>query len=218
MTENVMQSGAGNDRERDFDENTVNEDGSRAVARGDDFRPYRPPPPPKRRMSPRSAQFAVTSLVCAAAVFFSLGSTLLVLQHWHFPAAYISLNKPPPGETNDAHYARQIGRNAIVIGREFQITRDVRLRINREIVMKSVDVASADPTGGKYQMIFRKELETTNVTYHPGYYKTERELTLPQVPPGKYTIVNVVCWEVNFLREECVDLPDVSVVISDQIK
>ncbi len=166
--------------------------------------------------------WVLSTLWMVVLVAMVLWGPYMAIKFWPFyEPVYVVLNAPDGKKNNESHYARQIARDQLVIGREFQITRDVLLRINRDIVMELPnEVAGIEVGSGskevKFNRYFRRELEATTVPYHEGYYKTERDLILPRVPPGQYRIVNVVCYEQNRIAgEKCVDLPDVYVEIKD---
>jgi len=179
----------------------------------------------------KARQYGTIALIMLAVIAFAYGVIQTYQNHWKYPPAFVVLNAPKPGTgNNESHYAKQIDRVSdddprrvwIVIGREFQITRDVRIRVSRELLLThtSSEVAAKSPgfqETYKYQR--RKELETSHVQYHPGFYKNERELQLPIVPPGTYSILNVVCWPVtpNHPREDCIDLPEVTVEVHDKV-
>lgn len=105
----------------------------------------------------------------------------------------------------EKHRATLMGTNSIEVYREFQITRDVTLTIDRELVS-----ASRDSEGRTVSL--RAEVRPTEVTYHRGIYRNRRILEIPPVPGGFYQLLSRACWFMPVARR-CVTLPALEIAI-----
>ncbi len=133
-----------------------------------------------------------------------LGGAIVYLQYWKYEDPYKVLHP-------QAHYATQMSRTTVALGRKFVVTRPVNLTVSREIVQRGSadvrDLFEGSLPGYKYN--FRLELDESTIPYEPGVYDNNRIITIPVVPPGLYQVRTRVCWAENILRRKCIQHPEI---------
>lgn len=129
-------------------------------------------------------------LTLSSAILVATGVLAIYYQARVYAPAYIILEP-------EKHYAQQVSENTMLLNRYFRVVQDVDLTITRELLR----VGEEDST------LTRVDLQPTNVHYKKGDFHTQRVVEIPDLPPGPYEVINVVCWQANIARRDCIDLP-----------
>jgi hypothetical protein len=145
-------------------------------------------------MNNRTFKFMMAGMSTATWVMVGAGVIAGYLNYAQYEPAFESVNP-------EHHSVEMQGTRHILIRREFRIHREREFRFIRELV-RSMD--------GK---VIRIELPSSVVTYPPDIYMTERTVEIPPLKSGTYVAVNRVCWKPNILRNECVNLPRLELVV-----
>lgn len=144
-----------------------------------------------------AGQHSVASVSLATISSILFASAMLIL-YWQFRA----YDLPYIVMTPQAHFAKMSDGDMLIVGRQFQVTRDTEFYITRELMQKQSVGA-----------LLRFELPSTHVFYTAGEYETQRIHELPLLKPGPYELHNRLCWTANILRRDCLDLPVLTVDI-----
>lgn len=144
----------------------------------------------------RSRWSSVLSAALATAAILAITSGLLIA-YWQNARYEDPIRMLNP----QAHFATMMDHDTLVVGRQFEILRDVEFQATRELTRRDAE------------SLVRVELPSLSVFYRPGKYSTERVLQIPTLKPGVYQLHQRVCWQVNVLRKGCMDLAALDVEI-----
>ena len=124
---------------------------------------------------------------------FAIVLTLMVFLYWPFQHPYI----PATPNIDTA----KVENGYIFIQRHYVITKRFTGTVYRELLQK----------GTSY--VTKWELPSAIIDFVPGSDTRGRGVAVHDIPPGDYELINTICYEINFLRRQCLHLPVINLTV-----